>query len=424
MGAPHGAGARLVRGALAGGLALSLALALAGALPAGASSQGVAAQAPTAVPAARSAVHVTLAASWHEFRKGEAVRLHGVVRRDGERARGVKVVLRARSGSAKASKVTTLRTNAKGKFVTWLRPTKDVVYTARAAGTESAPLRLDRTVGDRTIEDRAVALGAYLGAARSGVGELARTELKRLRTPRIASVRYRDHAQGMLVQVVKDSGKTRTWLVRGKILSAYRTAGGPDGAYGVPVADARCGLMERGCLQRFTGGALYEKKSQRKASGQRGRTKATELLAVARSQLSYRSSRLSSKYNAWTGSVGQPWCAAFQSWVASAAGSPRAIPKFARLHQLAPYARKKMTTFTDGSSKHKVTRGTLAFFDFRNGGKGPEPSHVGMVIRATRSTVVTLEGNASRSARFTASRGVFIHERPRSSVVFYAYPNW
>ena len=262
-----------------------------------------------------------------------------------------------------------------------------------------------------------------LGKASAGPARLSGSDLSGLKKPAISSVRYESYAKGMLVEVTKN-GNTRTWLVRGKILKKYKKAGGPEGKYGVPTGDAKCGLMEKGCLQRFTGGALYEKKSLKRAYGQKGRTKATELLAVARSQLSYRSGRLYSKYNKWTKSGGQPWCAAFQSWVAAASGNRKAIPKFARLYQLAPYARKNMMTFTNSSKKHKPKLGTLVFFDFRNGGRGPEPSHVGMVIKAKKNTVVTIEGNASRSASFNPSRGIFIHERPRSRVVFYAYPNW
>ena len=299
-------------------------------------------------------------------------------------------------------------------------PTAPATYTAPSSA--SVKLAQDRPKVDRTIKQRRASARKQLGKPRAKVKKLNAKQLARLKKSNISRVRYRDFRKGMLVEVIK-KGKKRTWLVRGKIAKAYRKAGGPRGTYGVPFRDAHCKLLEKGCVQRFTGGSLYQKKSQKKAFGQQGRSRATRALAAARSQLSYRSGRTNSKYNTWADSRGQPWCAAFISWVAAASGKSDVVPKFARLYQLAPYARKNMKTFKN-SSKRNPKAGTLAFFDFRNGGRGPEPSHVGIVVKNKRNSVVTIEGNSSRGAYFTSARGVFIHERPKSSVLFYANPGW
>lgn len=376
------------------------------------------------LPTARTADRVTLRASASEFRKRESIRLSGKVFRGGSKVgKGVRVNLfRTRLDNGKTKRVARLTTNAKGKFVLRVRPGRDVVYQARVGGGRSPQVTLTRTTGDRTLKQRRATVRKQLGKPRGKARTLSAKQLKRLDRKNISHVRSRDFRKGFLVQVTK-KGTTRTWFVRGKIAKAYRKAGGPTGRYGVPFGDAKCGLLENGCLQRFTGGSLFERKGEKKAAGQVSRRKASQVLAAARSQLSYRSGRTNSKFNTWAGSWGQPWCATFISWVAAASGKRKVVPKFARLYQLAPYARKNMKTY-GRSAKRKPKLGHLAFFDFRNQGRGPEPSHVGIVIEDRGSTVLTIEGNASRSATFTSQRGVFIHERPKSRVVFYAIPGW
>lgn len=378
---------------------------------------------PSRVLPAASVTRIKFGSSAGEYRAREAVRLRGKVFA-GKRAagKGVKVQIWREKRNGKTKRIATVRTTKKGKFSYRMRPGAEASYQARAAGQRSAWVHLDKTSGDRSLKQRRATVRKQLGKPRGKTVRLSSAQVSDLGRSNISRVRYRDFAKGMLVEVRK-SGSTRTWFVRGKIVKAYRKAGGPTGTYGVPFGDAKCGLLEKGCVQRFTGGSLYEKKSVKKASGQTGRSKATMVVAVARSQLSYRSGRTNSKFNTWAGSWGQPWCAAFVSWAASASGKKKAVPKFARLYQLAPYARNNMKTFTN-SSKRKPKLGDLVFFDFRNGGRGPEPSHVGIVLKNKRNSVIAIEGNASRTSTFNPRRGVFIHDRPKSRVVFYASPDW
>jgi len=377
--------------------------------------------------AAASGTQVRLAADWHEFRHMEAVRLTGSVRSDGRTVgAGTTVgIYRHDLKTGNSGRVTTVKTSARGKFALWMRPSNDTVYTARVGAARSDKVRVNRSVGERTLADRERTLGSRIGAARSSAKSLTNSARKGLGIASIDTVRYRSHAKGLLVEVTSGP-KVRTWLVTGKIRKAYDAAKGPRGKYGVPLGDARCGLMEGGCIQRFSNGALYQNDSKSKAYGQTGRTRATEVVAAARSQVGYAEpSFRKSKYNAWTKSTGSPWCSAFQSWVVAASGRPGLLPKRARLWQLVRDIKKDkdVVIFKPGANR-KPKLGTLAFYDYRYGGSGKDPSHVGLILRVKKNSLVTLEGNTSRSGSFGNKRGVYIRERPKARVVFYANPDY
>ncbi|MFD2839843.1 hypothetical protein ACFSYH_04575 [Populibacterium corticicola] len=53
------------------------------------------------------------------------------------------------------------------------------------------------------------------------------------------SVRFQNYKSATVVEVSKGSS-VNTWIVRGKINTLYRKAGGATGTYGVPVSDAKC----------------------------------------------------------------------------------------------------------------------------------------------------------------------------------------
>lgn len=368
------------------------------------------------VPAA-AADRASIKVNQEDFRTKEAVWITGKV--PGKKS-GVKVYVYMQDlKTGKRGHVATVRSNSKGTFKARIVPSGSSKFYVKVKGHDtSKKVSVAKASGKRTLEDRA-RTAFSLGSPQGGKKTLSRSKSSSVKGASVDRVRHRNYAKALLVEVTKGS-TVRTWRVDGKIRKAYLKAGGPTGKYGVPLGDARCHLIEEGCIQRFTNGALYENKNIKKATGQTGRTRETELLATARSQLSYRSTRLKSKFNKWTGSVGQPWCSAFVSWVSAASGNGSVIPKRARLYQLIPEAKKTMRTYKN-SSKREPRLGTLAFFDF--GGRG-EATHVGFVIKATKSKLYTLEGNASKTAKFTAKRGVFLHERPRYRVNFYADLRW
>jgi len=351
-----------------------------------------------------------------EFRPKEAVWVYGKVPGAGK---GTKVRVYARDHKTKERNYQfTVRTSKSGRFSASLVPKNDTSFYVRVKGYDvSRKVTVEREVGKRTRTQRA-RLAYKLGSTQGGTKKLSAKQLRALKGRGADRVRLRNYKRGLLVEVTRGT-TVRTWRVDGKIRKAYLKAGGPTGKYGLPRGDAECHLLEDGCVQRFENGSLYSNKNRTKASGQVGRSEATELVAAARSQLSYRSTRLRSKFNKWSGSVGQPWCSAFVAWAAAASGNSHAVPKHARLHQLIPIAKKTMRTYTN-RSKREPRLGTLAFFNWGGG----TASHIGIVLKASRTKLVTLEGNASRGSKFTAKRGVFIHERARSSVDFYADPRW
>ncbi|NLF03795.1 MAG: hypothetical protein GX593_02120 [Actinomycetales bacterium] len=377
--------------------------------------------------AAAEGIEIDLDVSWHEFRHREAVRLTGKVTKNGKAVKRTTVKLyREDLKNGKSGRVATARTTSSGRFAIWLSPSNDTLYSARVGSARSDEIRVDRTVGERTLDDRERTLGSRIGAEKSKVKRLSKSSRRGLGISSIDTIRYREHTRGLLVEVTQGA-RVRTWLVTGKIRTAYEKAGGPRGKYGVPLGDARCGLMEGGCLQRFSGGALYSKKSKSRAYGQTGNSRVSMVVAVARSQVGYAEpSFRNSKYNRWTDSVNSPWCSAFQSWVVAAAGRSDLLPKRARLWQLVRDIKKDddVTIFKPSSRKHKPKLGTLAFYDYRYGGDGKDPSHMGLILKVKKNTLVTLEGNTSKAGGFGNKRGVYIRERPKSRVVFYANPDY
>ena len=362
---------------------------------------------------AQAADRPSLTARASEFWSGESVVVTGRVPGAKE---GTKVRLYAvNRATGERGHLLTVTTSASGRYEARVVPTATTDYYVRVADRPvSRTVTVRKTVGPRTLTGRAA--GEYkLGSARGGTKSVSRARLRTLKGRSLDKVRYRDFDKALLVEVTRGS-TVRTWRVDGRIRSTYLKAGGPSGTIGPPRGDARCHLPGGGCVQRFENGAIYAAGS--KVGSQTGTTRATELIATARSQLYYRSSRLTSKYNRWTGTVGKPWCGAFVVWAAAASGNAGIVPAEGDFEKLARRAKKELRSYSrNGTPK----RGSLAFFDF--GGKG-RATHVGIVIKATKSTVYTIEGNASKTARFTAKRGVFLHQRPRSAVTFFADPRW
>lgn len=370
-----------------------------------------------AATAAPQPVKVTFKASHTMIAKGEMVWLKGKVRTtSGKAVKGVKVRLEQRTTNGKWRKVANVKTKANGKFVLRQRPAKRYFYRARVLASSAAkkatgPERKIRfTATPRTLAERADALGGRLGKPRGSIGT---TKVNKKTT-----ATYRDYRKMMLVEVAKPA-KVRTWLVTGDIRKAYRKAGGPEGKLGVPLADPKCGLLQKGCVQRFKGGAIYDNKNTKRAAVVYGKGRRMEVLAAAKSQVGYAEKRNNtSPYNKWTKTLGQPWCSAFQSWAAAASGNRKAIPKHARLHQLMKDLRKNAPERF--GSKPKV--GALVFFDNKNDGI-TEPTHIGIVLKVNRSSITTLEGNTTNPAT-GSGRGVYQKTRTLSHPIYYWYPEY
>ena len=367
----------------------------------------------SAVPAdAATSSTTTLKLSQTGIRHGEMVWLTGNVTSAGKASPGRKVVIERRLGSAGWKTIATSTTASAGTFSVRQRPAKAYTYRARAlasgsrAGDASATRTVHFTTGARTLAARAKLLGARVGSPTSGIG---RPTLSGVR-----SVAYRTYGKEMLVQVVSTTNVTRTWLVYGDILTAYKKQGGPKGALGVPIADPKCGLLESGCVQRFQHGSIYDNKHT-KGVVAKGSGRVTEIIAAERSQVGYKQKTYnSSKYNSWVGRVGA-WCSVFQSWASVASGNPGVIPKHARWADF----------LADVRAHEKLGKtpkvGSLVFFDTISDGR-TAATHVGLVVQVKKSSIVTIEANTSTPGGNGSGRGVYQKERPRSWALFYAYP--
>ncbi|WNG13243.1 LysM peptidoglycan-binding domain-containing protein [Cystobacter fuscus] len=136
-----------------------------------------------------------------------------------------------------------------------------------------------------------------------------------------------------------------------------------------------------------------------------------KFLAVARSQVGYRSSRMPNglprtKYGAWYGLQHQ-YCAMFVSWCAAKSGNGAAFRKRALVQALIDDFRRKRRF----GAKPRV--GALVCFDWRPG--RPGGNHVGIVVQVKKDHIVTIEGNTGKP------NGV--HQRIRkASITGYCYP--
>ncbi len=392
----------------------------AGAAPAVAVAPRAAVPAVSVAPAAgvqaatKKGTAVSLKANDRTPRKGEMVWFTGRVSRADLGLSGARVVLERRSSSSsKWKKVAQRTSSSSGAYSVKHRVGGSGHYRARVLTTptfkasRSAVVVVRTTSAGRSLSSRAKVLKSQLGSAKSKV---------RTATVSGSKIAYRTFSKGMLVRT--GSGKAqRTWVIQGDILAAYAKAGGPKGSYGVPVADARCGLLEGGCVQEFTRGTLYDSSTTRKASGV-GRTgKLGAVLAAAKSQVGYTltKGKNRSKYNDWKG-LYTAWCGMYQQWAYAAAGHRGIVPQVGKFSSFASKVRSGMKT----GAKPKV--GALVFFDTIDDGK-VNATHVGIVAKVNRSSITTYEGNTS-NPKNRNQRGVYLKTRPLSMPLYYAYPDY
>ncbi|MDM7831767.1 CHAP domain-containing protein [Cellulomonas edaphi] len=371
----------------------------------------VAAALPALPASAATPSTTTLKLSSSGIRNGEMIWLTGKVTAAGKASPGRSVRIERRLGGGAWHTVGTSTTSSSGTFTVRQRPAKEYTYRARAAATatraaDTSPTRTVRhTVGDRTLGARAAILASRIGAPTGSIVK-ARVDGH--------AVAYRSYRKGLLVKVSSTVRADRTWLVYGDILATYRARGGPKGWLGLPLADPRCGLLEGGCVQRFQHGSIYDNRHT-KGVVAAGSSRATEVIAAARSQVGYKQKVFnSSKYNAWVGRNGA-WCSIFQSWAAVASGNPGVIPKQSSWRAFLADVRAHERL----GSTPKV--GALVFFDTITD-SSTAATHVGLVVKVKKSSIVTIEANTSTPGGHGEGRGVYQKERPRSWALYYAYP--
>lgn len=334
-------------------------------------------------------------------RKGENFWIRGkVLRADGTPHKGVRVTIYRYAGSKRHTSAR-VRTNAQGVY-TWTPPKRSKgQYRAKASNSQvSVALKVIPSSGRRTLESRRDSMSFLLGSAQGGV-KTAKGH------------RYQSFYGGLIIET-----PSNTRLVRGKRTRAeLHKRGGVGGSLGLPLADARCGLPEGGCLQTYQKGSTYSnpKAKQPITSAVASRRYAGDLVAVALSQVSYREpARRKSKYNRWMGdtSAGAAWCGYFTAWTAYAAGKPNSVIKRNRFAKLAAAERKR------GRTSKTPAVGRLAYF----GSSSKKVHHTGIVTKVTKTHIRVVEGNVTGGKGSASNRGVYHQTWPRSRVAFYADP--
>lgn len=175
----------------------------------------------------------------------------------------------------------------------------------------------------------------------------------------------------------------------GKIGAAYLARGGPAGTYGVPIRDAECGLIEGGCVQRFSNGTLYSNDGKKKASGTAVRGRQGEVVSAARSQVGYQfryanSSRQQTKFNKFMGND-RAWCSFLQSWASTASGNVSLIPRSKSFT-----AFKKDVNRTMKTGKTPKVGAPVFFNTYAPAGV---VTHVGLVVGVSGSSIRIIDGN-------------------------------
>lgn len=396
-------------------------------VPTSVASGAVGAVAGSFAAAAVRASTVTLKVSDTRPRRGERIFVKAWVSDSRGPVAKARVVVEQRVGT-RWKRVGTYRTSATGRISTELRVVRLHRLRARVldeGGTVrgSATRKVVSVARTRTLGARAAEVGtARLGRATGDVVTLTAKQRRATKVAKVVKVRSRDYKKATLVEVSRRRGskiERRTWFVNGSIGKAYRKAGGAKGSWGVPTADARCGLLEKGCVQTFTRRTAYVSRSSdgvvtARATGARG-----AIVAAARSQVGYvraapNPSVQSTKFNTWMG-TGRAWCSFFQSWASVASGNGKAVPKIDRFVTFRETVRSTMRT----GRTPKV--GALAFR--HTTGPAGEATHVALVSEVDGDRVRLIDGNTVGPLP-AGHRGVLERWFPRSAVLYYAYPEY
>lgn len=143
-----------------------------------------------------------------------------------------------------------------------------------------------------------------------------------------------------------------------------------------------------------------------------------KIIEIAQSQINYHEgANNATKYGAWYGMDNQPWCAMFISWCAAQAGIPeKIIPKLAYVPYIVDFfkAQKRYRS----KKLYWPSPGDIVFFG--------DASHVGLVESVSGNTIVTIEGNTSRTGNSSNGDGVYRRYRNCADnwIMGYATPDY
>lgn len=143
----------------------------------------------------------------------------------------------AAGGSAVLGTRTTGSSCAAGATSCWVQYTKGVIHWTSSGGA---------IVVSGAIATKYLALGGVAGFGR----------------PTSQSVRVTENGGGTAQAFAKgliNAGPSGAFVTSGVFRTAHGDLGGVRGAYGWPLADAKCGLTGGGCSQSYQGGTIYAK---------------------------------------------------------------------------------------------------------------------------------------------------------------------
>ncbi len=353
--------------------------------------------------------------SWNTAAAGEMVWVKGKAYLKGKAKSGLTVVLdRKKDGATKWTSLTSTTSTSSGAYSFRLAPAVGYSYRVHIKGTGAASghFHIERTDADRSLESRAKQLASKLGTAKGSIKNVAAENLP----SGVDAARYQVFTKGKLFEVTR-SGKVRTWLVYGKIGDKYAALSGHKGKLGLPMRDAKCSLMEKGCVQRFTGGSLYfnaSKLSKKKVYVAYGKVVETEILAAALSQVGYEEpSWRVNKYTKWLGSR-PAWCMTFTAWAAAASGNGSMVPNSAT------YDKYVATMKKSGRLKYSGTPpvGAALLMDWSTG----KPSHSALLVKVSGKYIYTVEGNTTDGSG-DPQRGVYYRKRLLSDIWAWYMPS-
>ena len=140
--------------------------------------------------------------------------------------------------------------------------------------------------------------------------------------------------------------------------------------------------------------------------------RATDILAIARKELGYKESPAGSnrtKYGAWFGLNGQPWCMMFVQWCFRQAGAQDMLPALtASCGALMRAAQAKGCWITGDYQP-----GDVVIYDFPG---GAATDHCGIVVTALTDGVRAIEGNTAVGDNSNGGE-VMERTRPLSQVI-------
>lgn len=122
-----------------------------------------------------------------------------------------------------------------------------------------------------------------------------------------------------------------------------------------------------------------------------------KIIQIAAEQIGYREKNNNlTKFGAWYGMDGSPWCAMFVSWCAAQAGIPTSVvPKLSYVPNMVDFFKRRGLYKPRG---YLPKKGDIVFFG--------SSSHVGLVESATKDAIVTIEGNTAGEGNVSNGDGV------------------